>query len=194
VRTKLAFGGPRRARRGQAPQEKKTVRKPKRVSLFYAYDVEPTSPPAVAAAMARTLVREAAAADRVTAPKLTSDYFRARSPQRTDSPFGSDFYSARGMGQLEPVAGAASTAAVTPAGFWSNIGAQVKSLMPVVSAAIQKKLTAAPKGKKPKAAKEPAAPAYTPLSPKSGLPGWAVPVAVGGVVVAGLVLFFRSRK
>jgi hypothetical protein len=92
-----------------------------------------------------------------------------------------------------------------PAGLLSRIMGGVKSLVgsdafkaatPAIVAAVQDKLSKAKSPVAKAAAKLPTLPSGlpAPVAPAKGLPKWVLPVAIGGVAIAGLVGFLALRK
>jgi len=154
--------------------------------------VGPVAPPVIAAATARVLTRKAKAAEKSGASRIRFDYLTAPGPRRSEPSFlTEDFFtsSATGLGQL-PAAAAAPAAG----GIWSNLSSVVSSILPTAAAMLQNKLL--PKPKEPKAPKAPK-PAPAPAAPAPAparLPGWAIPAAIGGVALVGVVLFVTLRK
>jgi len=164
-----------------------------------------TLPPELAAATARVLTRRVVAQERGATSKLRYNYFVSPGPAHDTDSFGEDFFNsaATGLGDFgqtsydllvgTPPPTATATAAATPAtpSLWSTI----QSLMPAAVSAIQKKLApSAPKASKPKAPKPPKI--GTPVAPpRTGLPSWVTPVAIGaGVLVLGAGAYVLLKK
>jgi hypothetical protein len=165
-----------------------------------------TLPPELAAATARVLTRRVVAQERGATSKLRYNYFVSPGPARDTDSFGEDFFNsdATGLGDFgqtpydlmvgAPPPTATITGAAAPAAapsLWST----VQSLMPAAVAAIQKKLApSAPKASKPKAPKPPKIGTLV-APPRTGLPSWVTPVAIGaGVLVLGTGAYFLLKR
>jgi len=98
--------------------------------------------------------------------------------------------------------GLGQEAAGAPTGLWAsikNITGQLSSVgvsaAPALIAKVLAKKTVAKKAKKAVAAPTPSAPVYIPPPPApKGLPGWVIPVAVGGVALVVVMVLMGRKK
>lgn len=96
---------------------------------------------------------------------------------------------------------AAQPAPAAQPSTWESIKSISSSLIAqgvqVAPSYIQAKLDAAKNkksSKKAKSSKSKTTKAFMPPPARAGLPGWVIPVVLGGAAVVGLVFFLRRRK